>query len=59
MKQKDVSPFLSHVRQYLVSLRPIYDLLLFNPWPSCLGTVFRLNNHLHLEKPELKEKFYL
>ena len=53
------SPFLSRVRQYIISLRSIYDLLLFNPWPSYIET-FWLKN-LHLEKPEVKKKlmYYL
>jgi hypothetical protein len=47
---KGVSPVLSHVRHYIIFRRPAFDLLLFNPTPSYIGTVFRFNNHLHLEK---------
>ena len=57
--KKSLRPFLSHVRQYVISLRPIYDVLLFNPWPSYIGTAFWLNNNLHLEKPEEKKTYLL
>jgi len=39
-----VSQILSYLRKYVIFLRPIYVLLLFNSWSSYNETIFRLTN---------------
>ena len=62
-KQKDVNPIL-YCRKHIIFLTPKCDVLLYNYWSSCTGTVFGLTIHLRNKKlailtnPTFYPKYY-